>query len=191
MTPTPPPTFKFARESRENTAFIEYPGWLFWHPETKKEVISDRADFDERYFPGNNTRIPDASPTPAPVPSVYTPLPLVQDHESVNKNDPPKDPLTAPRTRSSSFGSSLSSYPLSPPPAPPPHHRRTEAERLIDEIPPFLKLDANPKDIQSYDVPDIGTDDTDVGDAHVVSEPSLKAGLDIHPTAGAGAQKSR
>jgi hypothetical protein len=75
----------------------EYPGWLFWHPETKKEVISDRTDFDERYFLGNTTKIPDATPTPAPVPSVYTPLPLAQDHGVAS----------APRTLTGNLGTTL------------------------------------------------------------------------------------
>jgi len=29
-----------------------YKGWKFYIPSTKKAVISERADFDERYFPG-------------------------------------------------------------------------------------------------------------------------------------------
>lgn len=36
--------------------FIGYPegykGWKFYNPETKKVIISERAEFDERYFPG-------------------------------------------------------------------------------------------------------------------------------------------
>jgi hypothetical protein len=37
----------------EKCIFIGYPegykGWKFYNPETKKVVISERADFDERY----------------------------------------------------------------------------------------------------------------------------------------------
>ena len=33
----------------------EYKGWLCWSPETKKEVISNSVEFDERFFPGNST----------------------------------------------------------------------------------------------------------------------------------------
>src|SRR5882762_2597585 len=40
----------------EKGIFIGYPdgykGWKFYIPSTKKAVISERADFDERYFPG-------------------------------------------------------------------------------------------------------------------------------------------
>ena len=31
-----------------------YKGWLFWNPETRKEVLSDSAEFDERVFPGTS-----------------------------------------------------------------------------------------------------------------------------------------
>jgi hypothetical protein len=58
----------------------DYPGWLFWNPVMKKTIISDRADFDERYFPGNTANIPDAVYAPAPVPSLYTPT----DNEEIN-----------------------------------------------------------------------------------------------------------
>ena len=38
----------------EECVFIGYPqgykGWKFYNPVTKKVVISERADFDERYF---------------------------------------------------------------------------------------------------------------------------------------------
>jgi transposase InsO family protein len=40
----------------EKCVFIGYPegykGWKFYNPITKKCIISERADFDERYFPG-------------------------------------------------------------------------------------------------------------------------------------------
>jgi len=39
----------------EKCVFIGYPqgykGWKFYNPTTKKTIISERADFDERYFP--------------------------------------------------------------------------------------------------------------------------------------------
>ena len=31
-----------------------YKGWVFWNPVTRKEVISDSAQFDERVFPGTS-----------------------------------------------------------------------------------------------------------------------------------------
>ena len=40
----------------EKCVFIGYPtgykGWKFYNPTTKKVIISERAEFDERFFPG-------------------------------------------------------------------------------------------------------------------------------------------
>jgi hypothetical protein len=45
----------------------EYKGWLFYNPVTRKVVTSERAVFDERYFPGNKPsllqRIPQNPPS--------------------------------------------------------------------------------------------------------------------------------
>ena len=45
----------------QKCVFLGYPsnfkGWLFWNPITRKEIISDSAQFDERDFPGTS-RIP-------------------------------------------------------------------------------------------------------------------------------------
>ena len=42
----------------QKCVFIGYPtnykGWLFWNPITRKEIISDSVEFDERLFPGNS-----------------------------------------------------------------------------------------------------------------------------------------
>ena len=39
----------------EKCVFLGYPegykGWKFYNPTTKQTLISERADFDERYFP--------------------------------------------------------------------------------------------------------------------------------------------
>src|ERR1700749_2959425 len=47
----------------QKAIFVGYPaqykGWEFYNPFTKKLVLSDRADFDERVFPGLATRLPD------------------------------------------------------------------------------------------------------------------------------------
>lgn len=61
----------------EKGVFIGYPagykGWKFYIPSTKRTVISERADFDERYFPGlktesmaslPNTYLPPVAPPP-------------------------------------------------------------------------------------------------------------------------------
>ena len=56
--------------------FIEYPtdykGWLFWNPAIKHEVISNSAEFDERFFPGNSMNplkwsLPPLGPSSDPV----------------------------------------------------------------------------------------------------------------------------
>jgi hypothetical protein len=62
----------------EKGIFIGYPdgykAWKFYIPSTKKVVISERADFDERYFPGLNKDLMAAVPKiyypPAPLPEV-------------------------------------------------------------------------------------------------------------------------
>ena len=42
----------------QKCVFLGYPsnfkGWLFWNPITRKEIISDSAQFDERAFPGTS-----------------------------------------------------------------------------------------------------------------------------------------
>ena len=52
----------------EKAIFVGYPdqfkGWEFFNPFTKQFVLSDRADFDERFFPGLSTRLPDPPPFP-------------------------------------------------------------------------------------------------------------------------------
>src|SRR6201986_3563703 len=56
----------------EKAIFVGYlaqhKGWEFYNPLSKQFVLSDRADFDERVFPGLSTRLPD---TPAFTPSLH------------------------------------------------------------------------------------------------------------------------
>ena len=44
----------------QKCVFIGYPtqykAWLFWNPITKKEIVSNTAEFDERFFPGTSTK---------------------------------------------------------------------------------------------------------------------------------------
>src|ERR1700742_5010350 len=60
----------------EKAIFVGYPtqhkGWEFFNPFTKKFILSDRADFDERVFPGLSTKAIE----PAPFPTPPTPHPL-------------------------------------------------------------------------------------------------------------------
>jgi len=70
----------------EKCAFIGYPqgykGWKFYNPTTKKVVISERADFDERYFP--MSKRPTSASFPAPSAEV--------------ESTPSTTPATVPRT---------------------------------------------------------------------------------------------
>ena len=66
----------FNKSHTQKCIFVGYPpdykGWLFWNAESRKEIISNTADFDERY--------PDSSPQP-PVsistPETLTPAPAL------------------------------------------------------------------------------------------------------------------
>jgi hypothetical protein len=66
----------------EKCVFIGYPqgykGWKFYNPTTKKIVIAERADFDERYFPlskrPSSPSIVPPSPAVENTPAVTTPL---------------------------------------------------------------------------------------------------------------------
>ncbi|EGN93351.1 hypothetical protein SERLA73DRAFT_78655 [Serpula lacrymans var. lacrymans S7.3] len=61
----------------EKCVFIGYPagykGWKFYNPTTKRTIISERADFDERYFPGLKKTSTTAIPTPPLPPSLPSP----------------------------------------------------------------------------------------------------------------------
>ena len=52
----------------EKCVFVGYPpgykGWQFYNPVTKKFIISERAEFDERYFPGTKTSVISLLPIP-------------------------------------------------------------------------------------------------------------------------------
>ena len=52
----------------EKCIFVGYPagykGWQFYNPITKKFIISERAEFDERYFPGTQMTTMNSIPTP-------------------------------------------------------------------------------------------------------------------------------
>ena len=74
----------------EKCVFLGYPegykGWKFYNPTTKQTLISERADFDERYFPMLKRlplpsqplpAVPNTAPTSPPV-EYYTPLCLDQ-----------------------------------------------------------------------------------------------------------------
>ena len=81
----------------EKCIFLGYPegykGWKFYNPVTKKVIISERADFDERYN-YDGTLIKQQDPLPPP-PSVneptyreLIPVPSVEDEDAVVESQP-------------------------------------------------------------------------------------------------------
>ena len=77
----------------EKCIFIGYPdgykGWKFYNPVTRKAVIAERADFDERYFLGRTKTQPTVKPSSLlenPPSPVSIPLPTL-DSPSTNEDD--------------------------------------------------------------------------------------------------------
>jgi hypothetical protein len=88
----------------EKCVFIGYPqgykGWKFYNPTTKKTVIAERADFDERYFPlSKRPSSPSLPPPSAAVeitPVVATPVhPAVENTPAVTPRPSPVAPKPA------------------------------------------------------------------------------------------------
>lgn len=127
----------------EKAIFVGYPaqfkGWEFYNPFTKHLVLSDRADFDERVFPGLATRLPEPPAFPSPPVSIL-PSPLVSDagdeddshSEHRETHHQVGDGTQVPDASSSNSNASLPHSP-SPPavqappiqPSPPPEHAGT------------------------------------------------------------------
>jgi len=90
----------------EKCIFIGYPegykGWKFYNPETKKVIICERADFDERYTYGGQLLTPrqgmDLEPLPLiPEDNAHPDLPLVEDQPPGNIGDQlPIEPVAEP-----------------------------------------------------------------------------------------------
>ena len=91
----------------EKCVFIGYPdgykGWMFYNPTTKRTVISERAEFDERYFPGLKRTPLTPEPFEQPPSIPFTPvLDLGGDSESdtnpvqENHQEAPLSPLIIP-----------------------------------------------------------------------------------------------
>ena len=93
----------------EKCVFIGYPegykGWRFYNPTTKKTIISECAEFDERYFPGLSKSSPPlhAPPVP-PVPMPPMSVPVLEEEDG----DGEVHPIAAPH--------------VAMPPAPQPPH---------------------------------------------------------------------
>ena len=77
----------------EKCIFIGYPegykGWKFYNPQTKKVIISERADFDEHYtYNGAPLQTKDHY-VPEPSYGELTPVPIVDDEEPPAVVEPP------------------------------------------------------------------------------------------------------
>jgi hypothetical protein len=79
----------------EKCVFVGYPagykGWKFYNPVTRKFIISERADFDERYFPGLKTSFIQSIPSP----SSFTPVDAT-DMPDLGGNDTPTNLASPP-----------------------------------------------------------------------------------------------
>ena len=147
----------------EKCIFIGYPqgykGWKFYHPLTKQVLISERADFDERFFMYQKHSAPQLPPTrpesllESPTPPVHLPTTLdsvlddcddlalsqqpvhggdgstVSDQSSVCHETPPSTYLLLPHPSASP--PALASPPTTPPiaPAPPAPPARPQCTR--------------------------------------------------------------
>ena len=128
----------------QKCVFLGYPsnykGWVFWNPVTRKEVISDSAQFDERVFPGTSKTpvdlrvkevedlperggveieadvLPAPPPPPAPAQPADPPVPSTMPTPDPTPSPPPSPPHSA---------------------APPPHKKSHPAE------PPFKRSRPN------------------------------------------------
>lgn len=79
----------------EKCIFIGYPdgvkGWKFWNPETKKVVISERADFDERYTYGSRKQSPPIPKQQKEKPKTSAPHYYYPEHVTEDEDDDDAD----------------------------------------------------------------------------------------------------
>ena len=132
----------------QKCVFIGYPsdykGWLFWSPELKKEVISNSAEFDERFFPGNST-----NPIDWPLPPLQEPVQLdaqrMPDQGGVDDDDDLPFPSHFKPKKEEDSDNDLPPLPPSPsqqssspsPPRTPPEPRTPEMQTSsIPVLPP-------------------------------------------------------
>jgi hypothetical protein len=98
----------------EKCIFVGYPdgykGWTFYNPTTKRSVISERAEFDERYFPGlkHTPLTPEPFEPPPSVP--FTPVPDLGGDDDSNSNPAQGDHIPVPDSPI------IAPAPLEPPP---------------------------------------------------------------------------
>jgi transposase InsO family protein len=105
--------------------FIGYPhtykGWVFWDPETRKEVISDSAVFDEDTFPGSIRNPINAPANTNPITIDLFLPPALQIRPTANNPMPPAPPLPAilPAARQDDPAPPDPNEPQEPAPGPP------------------------------------------------------------------------
>ena len=99
--------------------FIGYPdgykGWMFYNLTTKRSVISECAEFDERYFPGlkHTPLMPQPFELPPDVP--FHPLLDLGELLPIAPKTPPANPiLLEPATPVSNYSSSPEPSPTIP-----------------------------------------------------------------------------
>ena len=134
----------------QKCVFIGYPsnykGWLFWNATTRKEIISDSTEFDERFFPGNSRtpvalKVPSETRDPAEQGGVEIELDSDDDSDSSvlphppAQNAPPVLPANPTPQAPPPGHSDHSSVPSSPqvktePPLTPPAAPASTAKRV-------------------------------------------------------------
>ncbi|GBE78927.1 predicted protein [Sparassis crispa] len=133
----------------QKCVFIGYPagykGWKFYNPDTKKTIISERADFDERYFPGLKCT-PDIPPPPSMSfpPADIIPLPVApvpgQDlgGDGAHVPNPIPGPVASEADPPAPPAPPAPEHPVTPPPPDPSEHHR------VPTPPPFEPIDHRP-----------------------------------------------
>jgi transposase InsO family protein len=129
----------------EKCIFVGYPdgykGWTFYNPTTKRTIISERAEFDERYFPG----LKRSSLTPEP----FEPLPSIMFNPVLDSggedtvDDEPANPVPVNDIP-------LPAQPLPDVPATPPANPIP-----LDPVTPDSHHSTSPAPISSPDSPDL------------------------------------
>ena len=133
----------------EKCIFVGYPagykGWQFYNPVTKKFIISERAEFDERYFPGIKPTLLNSIPIPpnfnlvnggdmpdlgghhintnqsatSKVSSSVVQMPMQLPSTPEPMNTPPSDTMQSPPPENVPLPDSPAPMPLPLPPQPP------------------------------------------------------------------------
>ena len=113
----------------EKCIFIGYPegykGWKFYNPTTKKAVIAERADFDERYFLGRKETQPTIkpssllenppSPVSIPLPNLDSPSNIEDDDRNLHVQDSGGDDMDINPTPANPPKQDIKTPPNSPP----------------------------------------------------------------------------